>query len=341
MVNLTKAAAVSLRGGIQAFLFTLVVFSASCSSGSPRETNSKSATDTDSERIRDSGAVADTAVPSRGSDAEQPSEAGRPPREAGTATEIGDLADANVAEPTCDGGSAVQLSYLTGGPGNVHSGSQVMWENGPQFFLITEACTFYAQVGQWGPVTTGRLETDELVNLVERLRLEELLQTPEYCTSNIGGLRQRIEYLERASTQRRCDDASVHELNSVFDEMIVVANELHQAGVPVDGPVRFSLLYRSENVAREDSFYVDGQAWPVGDPHQFANPAESEDVLVVDVHTTDGAGATALRELRERAVAIDPLRQFIPIVEPDGSRFQLFLRDSLPQYEGDNGRLLP
>ena len=241
----------------------------------------------------------------------------------------------------CEGGDEVVLSYLTQVTAAVVAGSEVLWDNGTQFFLITGSCQYYAQLGKWEPITTGSLGVEEVNGIAERLQLKQLLERPQYCTQTVDALKKRLGLGERYSQQGLCPGEVEDPLNQAFDEAVDVTRELHQAGSGISGAVRFTLLHRSKLVPEEDQDYEDGVEWPLGDPMVFANPAESEDILEVDEHLVEDEGASKLREIRNAAAAKDPYRQFIPIVQGDGARFQLFVRDSLPRYEDDGGVLEP
>lgn len=115
-----------------------------------------------------------------------------------------------------------------------------------------------------------------------------------------------------------------HDLLRLASELVEL---MRPWGEPVSGPVRFTLTEATPYDAQGDQ-YNDAPTWPLdAPPESFVGPGEYGPETV---HDAAGEEAALLRSLRLQWMRGDfgsLSSAFIPIEQPDGSRFNLFVRD--------------
>ncbi|MEM8610206.1 MAG: hypothetical protein AAGF92_24165 [Myxococcota bacterium] len=127
-------------------------------------------------------------------------------------------------------------------------------------------------------------------------------------------------------------DFPTDNLTTIFLDLVEVLSEL---GSPSDGPVRFTLVSVSDEFP--DSVFEFAPPWPTGSA--AADLAIDRDSIIElamlgerpPVYRAEGQWAEELRLIRTKAQEGDfgnlDFLGYIPIRDPDGSRYLLFVRD--------------
>lgn len=279
--------------------------------------------------------------------------------EQNSATE-GETVSLDSAAPVC-GQRGAGLVIQFGGGGLVSPGEALLSrELGAVYVVVDSSCKFIAYRGfsdDPGVAVTGRLTAAQAAELDAYLDLEAWSSlAPEYYAQVSDGPTLRFDWGTRSTTmhggcyENRCGAPPEfpHDANELA---IDVAERLQAWGTPVCGAVRYLLIGGGTRPAPDptDPFYrpdpfMASAAWPLDiAPEEVAanelTPGSN------GVHVASEDDAARLRELRRlRAEGVletwSTLVPAIPIEQPDGSRYLLYVRDVV-EFERDNRPWVP
>lgn len=232
--------------------------------------------------------------------------------------------------------------------GLIPFGARVMSELG-SFVAIDPACGFAMPLGD-GVMLGGTLTDAQAEELSRFLALEEWeTLKPEYsgwCASHLGPTSFR--WGERSLELQPCsrlEPPPVDFRHDLLELRGALLERLEPWGQPLDGPVRYVLVDNSEAHDREgsDRSFRDAPVWPLGDPDAVA-VMETYDGPPPEVHVASGGEAMLLRAIRDAWVAEEigwPYTSFVPVVGPDGRRYELYARDVASDFEVEGGLVVP
>lgn len=240
------------------------------------------------------------------------------------------------------GDPSIESSFtyqLTGG-GEVLPGSAVLSENGFRYLIIDKGCRFWLYdslrtPGSWGTARSGVLSVAQAEAYTASLRIAEWsrwagtyywfaydapVQTYSFSGQEIvvrpdGGLppSDHVGWLEEA--------------------MLQIFAELPSSASAWTGSVRWMLVLDDASLP-DQAEYRNAPAWPL--------QTEANDVAVTisaasayapgQSHISSADDAARLRDVRNRCL-VNAIgfcgAGFVPIQQPEGVRYQLFLRDSI------------
>ncbi|MFM2416165.1 MAG: hypothetical protein RL385_888 [Pseudomonadota bacterium] len=258
--------------------------------------------------------------------------------------------DADAASATdvklCDGSSGLRLAYQAIVGGTDNNGERLLFENGTHTLYLDGSCRLWVREGQWSAVRTRMMAASDVSALQAGLPLSRWVElasgSSEYCVTEFDS--QVLQFLVGSSVfQVGCGRFSSPVLNTseemeLQNAVLAEIKRLYQSAAPIDGPVRYTLLpFLGGFVSAED--WKGAVAWPLSsNPNELAERRpDPESLPPLTAHQAQGADASKLRALRDRYLAGEigrfPLIA-IPILQPDGSRFMLYLRDEYP-FEND------
>ena len=242
----------------------------------------------------------------------------------------------------CNGTSELRLVMHYKGSFYPNLTSAVLWENGGSTLLLDGNCNVYLQKSIWYPIHTRILSATEEQQLIEELQISKWPKlvgiyvncwdcmhveawADGYLISVIGGA---------AVTTEPSIDIHMLGYNYRFGH--------YDEGEPVTGAVRYT-LFLEPNGMKDSAYYRGAKPWPFGDPQPFVSTLGDQKVFVAE-----GTEAEILRDLWNKALSGEISRYvgsnsevpaFIPFVQPDGTQYGLFVRDTTP-FEDENGRLM-
>ena len=233
----------------------------------------------------------------------------------------------------CDGTDTLHLSYSTGGtsilPANV-----VPWR---AFFMVDGKCRLFANDDPWQPVRVTQLTTEDLQELETALDLRAWPSlSGTYCSDAADGPTENYWIYTHAMRAAPANNGLCS--NSPDDIRQRARNFLALAarrGDELQGPIRYTLAPAPEGSGGFGQF-KDAVRWPLGDVGAYLTQGEQTRIA-------QQIEAATLRELRARYLrgAIGSFSaSFIPIMEPDGQRYELRMRDVAP-YGDESSRDLP
>jgi hypothetical protein len=259
----------------------------------------------------------------------------------------GPASDGGSAVPIlCDGTTSIRLAYVMGGGGQIEPASRVLSENGYRYLLVSGTCHYWVMEDVRADVREGDLSAEAAASLSTALRLgawstAEKEARPPSCSD---GPSESLRFGdERVRVPPQCTSPT-SAVPAAWLATILPAtlDGLYGGGRPVSGNARFVLMKDS---AGWSPLTADNAAqWPlattavtVARSREQANAYEPGDADVAS-----GDDAVMLKTLRRDLFAKSGFQYtggFIPVVDDDGLRYQLFVRDDIP-VEDERG-LLP
>lgn len=257
----------------------------------------------------------------------------------------------------CGEGGVGFLSVIGGG-GPLYSVLQV--ELGHHYVVVDTSCRFAVfemNLPSMGSAVEGQLTAEQANELNEFLALEEWdgLE-PNYGPCGVPDAAGAVmRWGDRSvslggSSMDPCPELPAdfrHDLPALPGEL---ASRLKALGTPASGPARYVLIAGDQNREDypDDLDYVGAPAWPLDiSPEVASMTLSGEDHPLGfgdrQVLVAEGDDARALRFLRAAFLAGQfgrPYSWLLPIEEPDGSRYQLEVRDVV-QFELEGQPVVP
>jgi hypothetical protein len=265
-----------------------------------------------------------------------------PHTDAGTVDGIGLPTDAGVL--LCNGDPAVRFAYQAVGGGQSLPGSQVVFENGSLYLLVTGGCHYWTMRDRQSDLREGDLSPAQAAELAHELRLGSWSDLDrEYVRPLCDGGDDLFRFDDRqVAIRSRCSAPDTSSSVQWLTQAAGAASQrAYDRGAPVSGPVRFVLVSELGTWSSN----VEGRAapWPLSiDPASIALSYEAATRYEYGSSQIATSGdAAVLRQIRRDFFASGggPFSGgFIPILGPGGARYQLFVRDSIP-LEDDRGLL--
>lgn len=259
--------------------------------------------------------------------------------------------DASVVaptEPVC-GETGHGFVALQSAGGQVPLGAQVLTELGARYVVVDPSCRFVvydSTSGHRGAAAVGQLSKEQAGELSTFLALQEWDDlSPTYGWSACDGPNTRFVWADRLlDLVAFCPASPIQEPPGSFrhdSERLAaeVASRLRPLGEPSDGPVRY-LLLADEDGTYPSSGFEEAPEWPLAFPPASVALSQEEAMEAdVSVQTAAGSDAQQLRLLRTEFLRGEYGFSdgfFVPIEQPDGSRFALFVRDVI-EFETEDG----
>lgn len=265
-----------------------------------------------------------------------------------TTTPQGSDDASSSTDPRCSSVPVLALSLsFRPSTGIAAFGHSVLDENGGYFLALTSDFVAYVQDGPANPVVSVQLGADDVESLFAALTVADWPSFAGkhcYTVDDLGSftLRAGAEEVSVAGCQPDDPDRRPWDVVQEFGRQL---SSLYAIGIPVEGePVRYSVL-QDTGVYEilPDSWFSGAPEWPLDniaavafDPSQGGGP--------VPVWTAVDDEAAVLRALRVRWMSGEwggpfPGTHQIPIVQADGSRYLLYMRDSVERLENGEGNL--
>ena len=252
--------------------------------------------------------------------------------------------DQEPAGHLCAGTGTSQLSFgalSLPPPARVVPGMHVMFENGSSFFYVDDSCHYWAKTpaDAWSEVRTGVLTRTQELALAARLGSSnwdawagEQVPRDGISDANLLVLMPQMSIDSMIMCFGGCAGEPVPAgLQTAAAEVSVIAAELWASGAAVTGDVRYFVVREEFPVPVP---YLD---WPLA--LNVSDIATSE----LDAasgswgrgRSATGPDAASLRALRSQYLSstTPELVPHIPVMDANGDRYKVFLRDSLPQED--------
>ena len=222
----------------------------------------------------------------------------------------------------------------------------VFAELGSVYVVVDPSCRFAvfdAAAAYQGEAVEGQLTNEQAAELTAFLGLEEWESfEPAYGLAMSDGSSTRFAWSARSlDINYSCGGALSAEPPPAFlvEVPSEVASRLRPIGQPSSGSVRYSLGLGDESSLGDPAF-EGAPEWPLDIPPEevIANQATER-----TAQGAEGDDALALRALRTAFLDGEfgtPGGSFIPIEEPDGSRYALHVRDVV-EFERDGAPFVP
>lgn len=238
----------------------------------------------------------------------------------------------------CTGDPSVRLVFQVSGGGQVLPGSQVLSENGFQFLLVEGSCRAWMLTDRGSEIRTVQLAASDAELLARQLQVAEWgsLQgqyTRDLCDGPGWLLRfDRTRIALGSSCGGRDDSARVRGLEVAARDALAAR---YAAGAAIDGAVRFVLVAEAPDVVWPPLVASAAAPWPLATaPDTLAiSILAAQDYQPGSSRSVTQPEADQLRALRRNFAARGgPALSggFIPVTGAGGSRYQLFVRDSIP-----------
>jgi hypothetical protein len=210
--------------------------------------------------------------------------------------------------------------------------------------LVDGTCRYHVRGGLWNEARTGTLSAQDLERLSAQLRYPEWPRLAgRYCVGAFDLPAQHFWFDRAAIVKVPCGTGDTPIRFDPQAPSIEVGKALYQKGLPIDGAARFALVATlPAPPANMQSRYRGAEPWPLAsDPRMLTPHVTGMGPQPIPIHRVDGADAATLRRLRVRMLAGEigeggPVPAFIPIRQPNGQLYELYVRDVLP-FENDKG----
>jgi hypothetical protein len=232
----------------------------------------------------------------------------------------------------------VQLVFQIAGGGLVLPGSQVLSENGFQFLLVEGTCRTWMLTNAGSEIRTAQLTAHDAEQLARQLRVAEWGSLQGQYTRDLcdgPGVLFRFDRT-RITLGSACgggdNSAPVRSLEVAVRDGLAAS---YAAGAPVDGAVRFVLVAEAPDVMWPSLVASAAAPWPLATaPDELAiSIRAAQDYLPGSSRSVTQPEADQLRALRRNFAARGgPALSggFIPVTGAGGSRYELFVRDTIP-----------
>lgn len=265
----------------------------------------------------------------------------------GTADDSGGIVDSATRAVCGEGGTGFVLRS-TGG----QLGLELFSELGFRFTVISPSCRFaVSDTSQdyQGAAVEGSLTDEQAEELSALLRLDAWDDfEPQYGVSGCDAGWVRYAIGDRVfDVVPFCPISPIPEKPDAFRESTTRIEEavsrLRSLGEPASGPVRYVLCRTTSTHRRYDG----APEWPLDvsvDVASMTTLSEGPPFFEIPViHVAEGEDASQLRALRSEFLKGDtsPLGAGIPIKEPDGARFDLYVRDVIEFETADGKAFVP
>jgi len=248
------------------------------------------------------------------------------------------------------GGGFVALQTMGG---QIALGDRVLAELGARYVVVDPSCRFvvYNSREARGGAVSGWLSDEQAQELASFLSLHEWSGLDsEYGWSVCDGAVNRFVWGGRSvDLIPFCPESPIpgpppsfrHDLQGLAAQLV---SSLGPLGEPVAGPVRY-LLFRGNHSTNADSQYVGAPAWPLDTPPDSVAITREEAMSEeASVQTASGEDAELLRSLRAAFLNGEfgvSYGAYVPIEQPDGQRFDLYVRDVVEFETPDGDPFLP
>ena len=250
----------------------------------------------------------------------------------------------NPGVEICDGRAGVRLAAVSGGGGLAPPGVDMLSENGWHYLLVSGQCEAWVLKEVAAPLRHLLLSREQARSLAREFRLGEWSS----ITAAAGGcpdaptVRFRFDKEEIAGGP--CGLKTDHPIFIMSTALLMQVGNLYAAGVSTEADVRYLLGVEDPDAPRTGDAYRNAPLWPL------STPPDAVAVPTKELHSYRRGGsrhasngeASLLRALRTSwldGTIGSKMSEFIPIVENDGARFRLYVRDASP-WENASG-LLP
>lgn len=260
----------------------------------------------------------------------------------------------------CDGSDEIRLYVAP-----VGNYDERVSGNGSQTFFLNGKCEIYLRRYWWDPIHVRTLAAAELEQLKTELRVEEwpaiagIYYLPVECHLYAEAFVVDYKIIlghdycpGTGAAPEYTGDGPVPINGEPPIDILRIADtyrkEHYDEGSPFSGSVRYALFEDSR--ASTDDFYRGAEPWPIGDPAEIAItlPKQSVGYRFSDkIRVAEGEQAETLRELQRRFLAGEisdsysppSVMEGIPILQSDGTGYELFMRDAT-RYEDETGLLI-
>ncbi len=263
-----------------------------------------------------------------------------------------DVADGGQPVSLCDGSPHLRLGALAlPAPSRTPPGQQVMWDNGAHFVYIDGYCRYWALLpGQlWSETRSGLLQPDEAQRLARELHYTNWpTWAGQWIPDNAAADASPFVFYPSLDEKQTivchglCDGPPVPQgLRELATRYRTEIRRLWEHGTAVDGSVRVvAVRARASDYAGVPHF-----EWPLASLNLGSLAIDEQEAVGMTYGMgllIEGADAAALRELRRQYVESQVFKNtfHLPVVDRAGSRYKLFLRDSIP-LEDSRGLVRP
>jgi hypothetical protein len=253
----------------------------------------------------------------------------------------------------------ITFAAVKGTGGQAIPATLMMSENGSSFLIVEGTCRYWVQTGQLEHVVSGMLTAADRQALREDFQLDRWqqlvgdypnsgfdipsyfyvfgrgkLQTPCGTSDEVGGCIQ-------TGTGSKSDQ-NLGPLHAAFYN---TTRRFSARGPTVTADLRYLLVEGTSAVVNYQ--WSNPGTWPLGDPREVATPQSVLDNGYTrgSSRLASGRDADALRELWRQYLDYEISGREVDMpasasaaipIEVDGTRYQLFIRDSIP-LEAPNG----
>ncbi|HEY6507614.1 MAG TPA: hypothetical protein VIY56_06350 [Vicinamibacterales bacterium] len=239
----------------------------------------------------------------------------------------------------CNGDPSVRLAFQTVGGGTTLPGSQVTYENGFRYLVVTGDCRYWAMKDDDSDVREGHLSSAQAEEIVNDWRLSTWTSLDSHYGHGVPDASVYVLSFEGTHITVSPSFSDAAEPGQWLGvEGQATLKSAYDAGTAVAGPVRFVLV---EGATWSSS--VQGLDWPLTvDPASLAlTYAQASSYVTGTSQVALASDAEALRQLRRDFLGAGRgglTGGYIPVLGPTGAQYQLFVRDSIP-IEDEHGLL--
>jgi hypothetical protein len=236
----------------------------------------------------------------------------------------------------CDGSTSIRFAYQVAGGGPVLPPSEVLYENGFTYLLVDGACHYWVLQDVYQEVREGDLSAPQAASLASDLRLGLWSSLP--LTGSRAGCFDAPSAVLRFGDDRyvlpsACGPTDAGAATALATRVRGYVEKLYGGGTAVTGPVRYVLV--SQDVDWGAAVQAQAKLWPLMDLATSVALTSAQAYMYQrgSARLASADAAASLRNLRNASATADVRALtggYLPVVDEDGGRYQLYVRDAIP-----------
>ena len=208
-------------------------------------------------------------------------------------------------------------------------------EHGYDFFVVDDRCQFWVLNYEGaGSIRRGTLTDGDIQTISDSLQLSQWLHhAGSYECNWFDGPWWNYQF-RGVSVHSDSVGRDWESIEWMIREVHDIIVRLYDRGEPMDGAVRYTLVTHPQLVLMApDDYYRNSADWPLAISANDLAVHLGEEGWSDSIHQAEGADADSLRAIgrdHRNGIRGNPSTKFSPVVDREGTHYQLFMRDVLP-----------
>ncbi|MCL2825530.1 MAG: hypothetical protein FWD57_16175, partial [Polyangiaceae bacterium] len=207
-----------------------------------------------------------------------------------------------------------------------HIRTTVIDDAGYRFLAVDAECRYWVKVRSYGDTRTGVLTAGQVEALYKDFRLADWSEyVGEYvagiCDNWVDWVYQYGGDIVSIGSYGMCGGTSNDQSVQWILQVNLPTYELHSAGTPLDGPVRYKLVKVFPGSAGDEDQFRNAPLWPLSTSvAKLAGEMDSKSRVAED---SDAAALRVIADSYRKGEIGESCRKFAPVVDENGVYYKL------------------